>query len=415
MNKEKELLQTFRRMAMLSNRSDLGHQEKFQCLLLEMIRTLNTEKGSIMILSGRNNLEVRASTNPELIGIRQKLSDNSPSVWVFKNKKLLYVDRNHPFGQISTKSRGYKKEAYLLAPVMHGEKVTGIISVTDKRGEDQFDIEEQSLLLDFAGLIIGDIENYRLTETLRKKKKELQKKNRELKRLERLRKDLFNMLIHDLKGPLSDIVANVDILSYTVKGDNKEYVAATQAGCDTLFRMTSDLLDIARLEEESLGLIYEKLSPEELVSESVSRIHAIAGSRSISLTTDLSGEKRASVISGDRGMLLRVLQNLIMNAIYHSREGMEVRISIDTSKKDFVQFLVSDHGPGIPKEYQSAIFDKFFQVSKKSDGRIFSTGLGLTFCKMAVEAHGGTISVESDGENGSCFIVKLPRTERCRE
>ena len=172
--------------------------------------------------------------------------------------------------------------AYLLAPVMYGEKVTGIISVTDKTGKDQFDLEEQSLLLDFAGLIIGDIENCRLTESLKKKKKELQKKNRELKRLERLRKDLFNMLIHDLKGPLSDIVANIDILSYTVEGDNKEYVAATQAGCDTLFRMTSDLLDIARLEEESLGLIYEKIRSDELISEAVSRVHAIAKASSIS-------------------------------------------------------------------------------------------------------------------------------------
>lgn len=408
MNKEKKILQTFKRMAVLSNRSDLGHQEKFQGLLLEITRTLNAEKGSIMILSGRNRLEVRASTNSKLIGVKQQLSDKSPSAWVVKNKKLLYVDRNNPFDGSSTQGRGYKKEAFLLAPVMSGEKVTGIISVTDKKGEDHFGLYEQSLLLDFAGLVIGEIENFRLTESLSKKKKDLQKKNLELKRLERLRKDLFNMLIHDLKGPLSDVVANIDILSYTVKGDDKEYVAAAQAGCDTLFRMTSDLLDIARLEERSLGLIHEKIRSSELVSEAISRVHAIATTRSICLNADLPENTRPAVIYGDRGMLLRVLQNLIMNAISHSRAGMAVGISLDPSEKGIVRFQVRDQGPGIPPEFQKAIFEKFFQVEKKNDGRVYSTGLGLTFCRMAVEAHGGTIGVESDGQNGSCFILELP-------
>ena len=408
MKNEKELLHTFKRMAALSNRSDLDHQKKLQCLLREMTNALNAEKGSVMILSGRNRLEIRASTNSDLIGVRQPLSETSPSAWVVKNRKLLYVDRDHPFEWSKSQARDYKKDAFLLAPVIRGRKVAGIISITDKRGEDQFDLEEQSLLLDFAGLIIGDIENHRLTESLRKKKKELQKKNLELKRLERLRKDLFNMLIHDLKGPLSDIVANTDILSYTVEGENKEYVAATQAGCDTLFRMTSDLLDIARLEEESLGLIHERMRSDELILEAIARVHAIAKTRSISLNTVLPEDKEPPVVSVDRGMLLRVLQNLLTNAIHHSTEGKAVDISFDSSEKRSVRFLVRDQGPGIPLEYQKAIFNKFFQVSKKRDGRIYSTGLGLTFCKMAVEAHGGTITVESDGKSGSCFIFTLP-------
>ena len=95
--------------------------------------------------------------------------------------------------------------------------------------------EDQKKLLAVAGHLISALENQRLTISLRKKGQTLQKKNFQLKKMEKLRTDLFNMLIHDLKGPISELVANLDILTYTLSDENRQYVDSAQTACDTLY------------------------------------------------------------------------------------------------------------------------------------------------------------------------------------
>ena len=109
------------------------------------------------------------------------------------------------------------------------------------------------------------------------------------------------------------------------------------------------------------------------------------------------------MVLGDRALLLRVLQNLFTNAIRFSPHEETIEVGFKNKDQDWVRFYVKDNGPGISVEYQNLIFDKYYQVSNKKQSDTYSTGLGLTFCKLAVESHGGTISVESDGRNGSCF------------
>lgn len=410
---DNEFIDAVRRMAALTERRDLGHQEKLQYLLREMIKLMDVEKGAIMIFSGRKYLEVKASTSPGLIGVKQNVESESPSVWVFKNKKALYVDRDNPFRSLKkTEGRRYKKDAYVLAPILRGQKAIGVIAVTDKKKGDLFSKEEQSLLFDLAGQMISDIENYRLTESLKKKKRELQKKNEQLKQFEKMREELYHMLIHDLKGPLASVVANLDILSYTVKGEEHEYVSEAQADCDALFRMTSDLLDVARLEEGRLNLIYEKIHPEQLAAEAISRVIGVARGYGVSIEISSDKGMGAAVFDGDRAILLRVLQNLAMNAVHHSGKGDTLNVVFGRTEKGDIRFQVYDHGPGVIKEHQKTIFDKFFQVGSRGRGVQYSSGLGLTFCKMAVEAHGGAIGVESDGKTGSCFWFRLPLSNK---
>jgi two-component system sensor histidine kinase KdpD len=111
---------------------------------------------------------------------------------------------------------------------------------------------------------------------------------------------------------------------------------------------------------------------------------------------------------GDRGLLVRVLQNLLMNAIQHSPEGKAVEIGYEIEANGRIRFFIKDQGPGVAPALQTAIFDKFFQIKKKNDGRVYSTGLGLTFCKMAVAAHNGVIDIQSDGKKGSIFGFAIP-------
>ncbi len=301
----------------------------------------------------------------------------------------------------------YRSDAFLLAPIVSRDRVIGVLSITEKMGEDSFDAEEQELLLAIAGQVISAIDIERLSESLRKSRDEVRRKNMELKSLERVRTELFNMLIHDLKGPLSEIVANLDILSFTTADENLECVTSALSGCDTLLRMISDLLDITRMEQGCLEPVYQEMDPADLIHESVIRLVGMAGARRVELKETAQEGTAGRVFQGDRGILLRVLQNLIINAVQHSPPGEAVETGVSL-QDDVMVFSVSDHGPGIAPEFHEAVFDKFFQIRKKSDGRRYSTGLGLTYCRMAVEAHRGSIRVESDGIGGSRFVFTIP-------
>ncbi|MBW2266256.1 MAG: hypothetical protein JRF28_08890 [Deltaproteobacteria bacterium] len=267
---------------------------------------------------------------------------------------------------------------------------------------------EQEILLEVIGQVISALENERLTQSLKRNKRTLQKKNLQLRKLEKLRTDLFNMLIHDLKGPISEVVANLDILTYTLKDDNRQFVESAQIGCETLQTMIANLLDIARLEERQLKLIYEKIDPEDLVKEALGRLTKVGKTRELKFVALFPPTADRSYFMADRGILLRVLQNFLSNAIQHSPAGETIDIGFEYSVSPRISFFVKDGGAGVPEEHQEAIFEKYVQLDKKADGRIYTTGLGLTFCKMAVQAHKGSIGVKTVSPTGCSFWFSLP-------
>ncbi|MFH0727438.1 MAG: ATP-binding protein [Pseudomonadota bacterium] len=412
MNSDKKFSKALMKMAEITYRSDLAFQEKLQHILNEVISCIDAGKGSIMITREVEFLEVVASTDPKLIGIRQRLSEKSPATWVFLHLTPLYMENGvHNGPPLRNKFQTYAKDAFLVAPILCADKAIGVLSVTEKKGADLFSTDEQEIIITFAGQIISAIEHHRLNQSLTENQRCLEEKNQKLEMLEKLRTDLFNMLIHDLKGPISEILANIDILTYTVDQENMEYVKAAQAGCNTLFGMISDLLDIARLEEGSLELVQEMITPAEMLTEAISRVDSFARTRSVPLLEKRPEGMEGAAFYGDRGLLVRVLQNLLMNAIQHSPEEKAVEIGYEMEENGRIRFFVKDQGPGIAPALQTAIFDKFFQIRKKNDGRMYSTGLGLAFCKMAVTAHNGAIGVQSDGKNGSIFGFAIPTGE----
>lgn len=405
MNRDSETLKALKAIAEISNQPRLKFETKLNRILEVVVACMSAEKGSIILVKNRQTLEVVASTRPDLIGCRQPLSADTPSAWVVKNKQLLYVDARDE-APVSRKIDRYKRDAFLLVPIQRKGTVMGVLCVTEKIGQDAFTNEEQAALLMIVGNLISSLENERLNRSLKQSKQTLKKKNQQLKRLEQVRTELFNMLIHDLKGPISEVIANLDILSYTASSENKEYVDAALSGCDTLYRMIADLLDIARLEDGSLKIVQERIDPCELVREVAARIHGQAGNKAIKIVE--SCPDGCPFFLGDRGLMLRVLQNLMVNAVNYAPEGSEVKFGYTCDQPREICFYVIDDGPGIKPEYHDAIFNKYFQIHKKQAGGNYSTGLGLAFCKMAVEAHSGSILVKSDGVRGSRFNVCLP-------
>ena len=248
----------------------------------------------------------------------------------------------------------------------------------------------------------------KLTESLKKKKRNLQKKNSQLKRLEKLKADLFNMLIHDLTGPISEMVANLDILSYTVSDENREYVEYAKTGCSSLNSMVSNLLNVTSLEEGNLELVYEEIEPEDLINDARAGLFGLIKMKELTFLEKFPPTKPRDFFWGDRKLLIGILQNLLTNAISYSPPGETVEIGFEYLNSQKIEFFVKDNGPGIDPEYKEAIFDKYFKLAKKTESRAYTTGLGLTFCKMAVEAHRGKIGVESESHKGSRFFFLLP-------
>ena len=408
MANDKRLLEVLTAINTISNDKGLSFGEKLQHILLEIVGCMKAKSGSIMLVKGRKTLEVAASTRAELIGVKQGLDEESPSTWAVRNRASLYIDNISTHALFKKRFDHYQGDAFLLVPIIGNKKVIGVLTVTDKIGEEVFSKKEQQALLTIAGQIISALENQRLTESLRRKRRALQEKNLQLKKLEKLKTELFNMLIHDLKWPISELIASLDILSCTVSEDNRAHVESAKAGCDTLYRMMFNLLDVARLEEGSLELIYEKIDPKDLVKEALARLFGLVKMKEVSLVERFPSAESMDSFWADRGILLRVLQNLLTNAVNYSPHGETIEVGFGYLKSQKIEFFVKDKGPGVPPEYQEAIFDKYFQLENKGDGRIYTTGLGLTFCKMAVEAHKGKIGVESGSLDGSRFFFILP-------
>ncbi|MBU2551184.1 MAG: PAS domain-containing sensor histidine kinase [Proteobacteria bacterium] len=239
---------------------------------------------------------------------------------------------------------------------------------------------------------------------LTRQRNDLEEVNQKLEHLQILKQDLTNMVIHDLKGPLSEILANLEMMKMEDLSEFQgEAVEAAEMGGQDLMRMITNLLDISRMEEDRLILEIHPFDAGALIEQARDRYTPQAQLSEVLIEAELpSGLPE---LEADPNLFERILNNLISNALdYTPSEGRITLVAwLDA---DRFRIEVRDTGRGIPEELQSKIFDKF---SQGKDGRPkTSSGLGLTFCKMAVEAHGGRIWVESEPGRGSRFIFTVP-------
>ncbi len=231
---------------------------------------------------------------------------------------------------------------------------------------------------------------------------DLEQSYRELQELERTKDNLTQMIIHDLKNPLTGIKANIEIVGMEELQETQECLEAAQRSCDLLFNMIQDLLDISKMEEGQLNLNLGPVNIEELIAAAIREFEHPAGAEDKELRPDLG--PNLPIISADRNLLYRTLSNLLINAIKHTTRGGVITLGA-VEKEGGLQVKVADTGHGIPQEFLETIFEKFGQVESRQRS---GTGLGLTFCKMAVESHKGRLWVESVEGKGSTFIFDLP-------
>jgi two-component system, sensor histidine kinase and response regulator len=233
---------------------------------------------------------------------------------------------------------------------------------------------------------------------------QLQKNYKRLQELEKLRDDMRNMIVHDLRTPLTGVIVGVQMLSShgSLTDSQRELMNIAISGGNTLLGMINDLLDVEKMEAGSSQLKYEPLSAVAIIHGAVEQVTTLAAEQSTAVITEC--EPALPSFSGDANKLSRTLVNLIANAIKFTGNGTVI-ITASAIGTDAIRFAVRDTGHGIPAEAFERIFEKFGQVDA---GTKVGTGLGLAFCKLAVEAHGGTIGVESKLGEGSTFSFSVP-------
>jgi two-component system, sensor histidine kinase and response regulator len=252
----------------------------------------------------------------------------------------------------------------------------------------------------------------RLYDELEQSYRTVADKNEQLITLDRMKDGLTHMIVHDLKNPLAAIMGYLRIITAGMLGDltdkQMETLTATLRNSEYLLNMIANLLDISRMEEGQLKLKYETFPLREIVEQNIAGLKILAEPENKSLLIELPAD--LPDLEADKSLLYRVLTNLISNSIKHTYrdEGKVIITATVDTEKQMMQVNVIDNGEGIPKEYLDKIFDKFTQVETKKLGKKLDTGLGLTFCKLAVEAHGGKIWVESEPDKGSVFSFTIP-------
>jgi signal transduction histidine kinase len=233
----------------------------------------------------------------------------------------------------------------------------------------------------------------------------------ELQNLETLRDNLINMIAHDMRTPLTGIMGALQTCLEEPPDSPlvRELIENALHDTERLNAMTNDLLDINRMETGQLPLNREVVDLGELLKDAAAGMRHHAAIKQVALTLELPDEPLRALV--DAGIISRVVVNLLQNAIRHTPSGGAVtvraeRVAGDTQPKARVS--VTDTGEGIPEELRDRIFDRFFHAARNSGGPVASIGLGLAFCKLAVEAHGGEITVESEVGKGSTFSFTVP-------
>ncbi len=254
----------------------------------------------------------------------------------------------------------------------------------------------------------------------------------ELKRLEAMRDSLNEMLVHDLRTPLTTMLGPLEMLQTEQFGQleetQREIVGISLLSSRRLLGLVNELLDIAKMEAGEMRVRRESLRPQIVIDEAIKHIALSeydGGHRIEREVPDVLPSLQA-----DQELLTRVLINLLGNAVKFTPRGGKITLGVrecvplevlpprlkpvpgrkidEILQTPSLLFCVRDTGEGVPAAYLDRIFDKFGQVENRKEGRKRSTGLGLTFCKLTVEAHGGQIWAESEINQGSTFYFTIP-------
>lgn len=273
-------------------------------------------------------------------------------------------------------------------------------------------------LYDNSGSLIGAVEIIRDISSL--------------KALEREREDFVSMLTHDLKNPITSIVGSLDLVREgrlgPINHDQREFLESAEESCSEMVEMINSLLDIHKFEAGKMLMNFREEKAAHLLDKVATQFSATAAKQQLEMVFAIQDNLPACAL--DRTTFIRMVGNLLTNAMKFTREGGRVTVAAEVTDADaqetasmpknlypaalipttgrFLKITVADTGAGIPSDALGSIFDRFVQAENRRMGKTKGTGLGLAFCRKVMDAHKGLIWAESEEGKGSRFIAMFP-------
>ena len=229
--------------------------------------------------------------------------------------------------------------------------------------------------------------------------------------------ELSHFIVHDLRSPLSNVMTSLhlmkDVAGETVDAAQQELVEMSIISCNRMLSLINSLLDLASLESGYMPLKLREVNVRELTSSSFEQISVWSERNDVTLITEINEE--AGNTYADPELTIRILVNLLGNAVKFSPPASKVTLRVVPAAGKKILFSIIDQGRGISPEWVGKVFDKFTQVEARKKGEVIGSGLGLTFCRLAVEAQGGLIWLESEVGKGTTISFELPASAPNRD
>ena len=336
------------------------------------------------------------------------------------SKKGIITDENSDLIK-TIELKGNSQKSYLVSKISIKSTVFGIVvlSKREKNFYKQEDLDALDAVSSVLSYLLKDVELSNVFKIQLKALKDgiieknnayktIKEQNEKILEADKVKNEFLANISHELRTPLNSILGFSDILGTQLYGNlnpkQEEYINDIKVSATHLLGMINEVLDMSKIEANAMKVVKSAFWISRAVDEVVNIVSPLAQKKNIKLIKNMAVDFE---VFADYQKIQQILYNLVSNAIKYSPENDEVEISINSDDENF-RILVHDNGIGIDKKYHGKIFAKFVQLDSAYTKKESSTGLGLTITKELVELHGGKISLISEVNNGSTFIVEIP-------
>jgi signal transduction histidine kinase len=384
-----------------------------EIIVRRVVSALQAQQASIMILDPESGeLVTRASHGLDseyAHGARARVGEGIAG-WVAARNEGLLLGEKPPNEELG---RHYKTErtitSALSLPLSLGDRVVGVLNVNRIHSKDPFRDDHLQVLRVFGAHIAAVIDRAEMVDRLGSRARELEADVEELSELNRMKDVFLATASHELKTPLSSVLAYAELLGdqedRLTREQSREFVGRLRGEAQRLLGLVDDILELSRLESGNLALKLGAVSLNEVVRNAIETSKGLARKYGVEVATEL--EEPLPRLPLDEVKIRQVVANLLVNGIRFSPRGSTVTVR-SKSEGRFLRVEVNDVGPGIAPATAVHIFELFGQVAGADGEGRNGLGLGLHLVKRLTELHGGHVGVQSRLDSGSTFWIRLP-------
>ncbi|MBQ6516710.1 HAMP domain-containing histidine kinase [bacterium] len=397
---------------------NLNEDLQAEGLFLKIKKIINFDEGYIYFLNPNSAQLKYAFNKQDDLEIEQVVPFSASSKKVLFSEKNLILKKND---KLCKEFNLTNSNSYILTKIHIKSTILGFL-ILGKKEFSYYSEKHLSILKPCASIVSYLIKDMELSNVFKMQLKALKdgliekneayktikEQNEKILEADKVKNEFLANVSHELRTPLNSILGFSEILATGLYGavndKQKEYISDIRTSGIHLLSMINEILDLSKIEAKAVKLVRSQFNIDRAVTEALNILEPLYDKKHITVNKII--EKDFEVFA-DYQKIQQILYNLINNAIKFTPENGQIDVTCQKNKKNFVM-TVHDNGIGIDKKYHGKIFAKFVQLDSAYTKKESSTGLGLTITKELTELHGGKISIISEVNNGSTFIVEIP-------